>query len=319
MGVGVVKNIIRCLSTAILTGLLLITVGFIDLTPTQFSKYIFLMGPEDIVKSEKSLINGELNSDINTLTNPDLGIDKNTSTPEDTSISETPPLSFSPSEAQASESEDQFSEKPSKVAYLTFDDGPSREVTLPILDIANHYQIKVTFFVIGKQAEKHPEIVQRAFIEGHTIGNHSYSHQYSEVYRTADTLINEINICTNILGEIIGDNPKIFRPPGGSIPFLKEHHIDRLIEKGYIYYDWNVCPGDAAGSPKTPEMLINNTIKQAQGKDRIIILLHDSSRMTSTVKALPSIIEGLKEMGFIFEVITPATEPIQFKRKHNIE
>jgi len=95
---------------------------------------------------------------------------------------------------------------------------------------------------------------------------------------------------------------------------LKKEYIKRLRDEGYQYYDWNVCPGDAEGSYRSAQTLIANTLKQAKGKDRIIVLLHDAPGKRSTAEALPAIIEGLKEMGFTFAAISPDTEPIQFRR-----
>ncbi|NLK51848.1 MAG: polysaccharide deacetylase family protein [Syntrophomonadaceae bacterium] len=202
-----------------------------------------------------------------------------------------------------------------KTAYLTFDDGPSREITPLILNTAEKYGIKVTFFMLGRQVEKYPDIAKRAFEKGHAIGNHSYSHQYQQIYQNSESLMQEVNRCSDILYRVIGIRPQIFRAPGGSYPFLKSQHIERLTEAGFQYYDWNVSPGDATGSRKSASTLVHSVLTQAKNKDPIIVLMHDTKNKRSTAEALPLIIEGLQEMGYTFATITPETEPIQFTRK----
>ena len=80
-----------------------------------------------------------------------------------------------------------------KIAYLTFDDGPSRTVTPQILDILAKYDIKATFFVVGKYAEKNPDILRRIYEEGHVIGNHTYSHNYNYIYKNVSNFVRELD------------------------------------------------------------------------------------------------------------------------------
>lgn len=199
-----------------------------------------------------------------------------------------------------------------KVAYLTFDDGPSPEVTPIILDILKDHQVKATFFVVGVHAEKHPELLKQILAAGHGLGNHSYSHRIQDIYRNAEALLDDIFRCDRVLESISGQSPKIFRPPGGSRPYLKPALKASLKEAGFRYHDWNVCPGDSLKNRPTLDSLVNITLMQASNKDRIVILLHDSRTMQNTILALPRIIDGLKEIGFSFAVITEETEPIHF-------
>lgn len=226
-------------------------------------------------------------------------------------ITNTLPLSSSNTAMAAEEIPSSYPAEPQKIAYLTFDDGPSKQITPKVLDIAQEFNIKFTFFVIGVNVEKHPEIVQRTIKEGHAVGNHSYSHQYNRIYQNAESLLKDIKRCEDVLLRTTGIRPTIFRPPGGSVPFLKEEHIDCLANNHYQYFDWNVCPGDI--KENSPQKLIEKVITQAQGKNRIMVLLHDSPNMSHTIAALPVIIEKLTEMGFTFKTITADTEPIQFR------
>lgn len=203
--------------------------------------------------------------------------------------------------------------EPAKVAYLTFDDGPSAQITPRILEVAAQYDVPVTFFVLGSQATRYPELVQQSAQAGHAIGNHSYSHQYAQIYYSEKSLMQDISRANDVLVKVIGYKPTIFRAPGGST-LMSKRQIQRLQEEGYRHYDWNVSPGDASGTYKSAQSLINSTLNQARGKDRIIVLFHDSPSKKSTADALPAIIEGLKKMGFSFAAINPQTEPFQFRK-----
>lgn len=211
------------------------------------------------------------------------------------------------------EMENLASVEPAKVAYLTFDDGPSAQITPRILDIAAQYDVPVTFFVLGNQVARYPDLVQQSAQAGHAIGNHSYSHQYAKVYYSEKSLMKEINRANDVLVEVIGYEPTIFRAPGGST-LMSKRQAQRLREEGYRHYDWNVSPGDASGTYRSAQSLINSTLNQAKDKDRIIVLFHDSPYKKSTADALPAIIEGLKEMGFSFAAINSQTEPFQFRK-----
>ncbi|NPV89351.1 MAG: polysaccharide deacetylase [Firmicutes bacterium] len=199
-----------------------------------------------------------------------------------------------------------------KIAFLTFDDGPSEEVTPIILDVLREHKVKGTFFVVGFNAERHPEVLQRIAAEGHRIGNHSYSHRIKSIYRDSNVLLDEIQSCDNAIASATGLHPRIFRAPGGSRPFLKPALAAKVTEAGYQYFDWNVCPGDAVVNGLTADQMTRITLQQASTKSYIIVLLHDSYTMQQTAKALPRIIKGLQEQGFTFQVIEPDTAPIHF-------
>jgi peptidoglycan/xylan/chitin deacetylase (PgdA/CDA1 family) len=306
------KNILRCFLTALLSGLLVMTVGLFEPTTAQFLDVTSLMNlmelkPNQVSKLSESgdtafadLLPVQIVTEAAAYQNlDDYKESKNTG------------------QALASDYIDPVkSDSAKKIAHLTFDDGPSNTVTVKILDVLDEYQVKATFFVVGTWIEKYPEIVLRAFNEGHAIGNHSYSHRYKDVYRNADFFRGEVNQCGDILEEVIGHRPTIFRAPGGSNIRLMNNYIDQLSEMNYQYYDWNVSPGDAAVGQKSAQTLVNNVMQQALGKNNIIVLMHDSANMYNSLEALPKIIEGLKDMGYSFEVITSDTEPIQFYRKH---
>ena len=132
-----------------------------------------------------------------------------------------------------------------KIAYLTFDDGPTINATPKILDILKEENVKATFFVIGKYVEKHPEIVKRAFDEGHYIGNHGYDHNNSVLYKSNESFINEIKKTDIAIGNALGiDNycSHIFRFPNGFMSpnnkGKKKNALNLLKDLNYSYVDY---------------------------------------------------------------------------------
>ncbi|HHV71677.1 MAG TPA: polysaccharide deacetylase [Clostridia bacterium] len=200
------------------------------------------------------------------------------------------------------------------LAYLTFDDGPSPN-TLKILQILDDYGIKATFFVTGQAAEKYPQIVQRIAAAGHTLGNHSYSHNYKLIYGSPESFMEEIEKTDSLIFELIGKKTELVRFPGGSYPKADERYFRLLEEGGYYYFDWNVDSGDALKKKIRPQEIINNVMKQVKGKTKPVILMHDSGDKQSTVEALPQIIQNLKVQGFEFAPLSKEVTPVRFKVK----
>ena len=139
-----------------------------------------------------------------------------------------------------------------KIAYLTFDDGPTLKSTPKILDILSEENVKATFFVIGKHVKEYPELVKRAYDEGHYIANHSYTHNNDKLYTNADSFINEI-LSTDIeISKAIGIenyHSYIFRFPNGymapSYKSRKKEYAKLLPSIGYTYIDWNTLNKDS--------------------------------------------------------------------------
>lgn len=189
----------------------------------------------------------------------------------------------------------------SKVAYLTFDDGPSRSVTPTILDILRKENVKATFFVIGKSIEKCPDLLIREKEEGHAIGNHTYSHDYNYLYSNTNNFMEDLAKNDRLIKSIIGTyNDKLIRFPAGS--FGREVFVQAVVKEGYNYIDWNCLNGDAEGGRKTVDQLINKVKDTIKGQKALIILMHDAAYKESTAKALPVIIEYLKSQGYSFKI-----------------
>ena len=197
------------------------------------------------------------------------------------------------------------SQENQKIAYLTFDDGPSLNVTPAILDILKENNIKATFFVVGAQAEKYPELLLRIAEEGHLIGNHSYSHDYKYLYSNTNNFLSDINQTKNILHGILGDkfDPTLIRFPGGSFGKNKGNARNTAIEHGFRYVDWNVLNGDAEGVKIPAAKLLARTKETLRNQKSAVVLMHDHSAKETTAEALPEIIEYIKSQGYIFKTL----------------
>lgn len=191
-----------------------------------------------------------------------------------------------------------------KVAYLTFDDGPSVNNTPKILEILKTNNIKATFFVIGQSAEQNSELLKREASEGHIIGNHTYSHNMKYVYSDPKNFISDLDKGNNTIKSIIGNdyNLKLIRFPGGSFGPKLAPYREAATKAGYHYVDWNDLTGDAEHNNVPVDSLISE-LKKYTTQDHVVILMHDAPAKTTTVQALPQVIEYLKSKGYTFETL----------------
>lgn len=201
-----------------------------------------------------------------------------------------------------------------KYAYLTFDDGPS-ENTYQILDILDRYNVKATFFMVTKEDEASVQRCKAIADRGHALGMHSNTHVYSEIYATLDSFREDVQKIHDWLYQATGQDVRLYRFPGGSSNTVSNVDMSTLIDcvtsMGYIYYDWNVSSGDASSKPVSAEQMIENIKSQSEGYSRVMILMHDATVKTETVRALSGIIEALQNAGYQIVPITNNTRPIQ--------
>ncbi len=192
-----------------------------------------------------------------------------------------------------------------KVCYLTFDDGPTNTVTPAVLDVLKQYDVKATFFLLGRMIEKNPDIAKRTFEEGHLLANHSYSHVYQELYATGDSFLAEIEKVEGLIRDVTGEEPfKLMRFPGGgqnagAYATQKQQYKLLLQEKGYYFADWNALNGDAEAVGRLAPQLIER-LKATATQKNIVVLMHDAADKKATAESLPAIIEHLKEQGYVF-------------------
>ena len=194
-----------------------------------------------------------------------------------------------------------------KRAFLTFDDGPSQN-TNDILNILKDNNIKATFFVLGSQVEVFPETTNRIYNEGHYIANHGYSHKYSTIYQSPEQILNEYNQCNQIVANTIKVpeyNSHLFRFPGGFVggkyAQIKNDVLPLFQQNNILYVDWNSLTGDSEKANPTEDYLMDNLQKTTEGKNSLVILMHDSQAKRVTVDFLPKVIEYLTQQGYEFE------------------
>lgn len=194
-----------------------------------------------------------------------------------------------------------------KVAYLTFDDGPSSAVTPLILDLLKEENIKATFFVLGKSVINNPELVKREYQEGHYIANHGYTHNYSKIYNDAENVLNEYNKTEKCIQEAIGNSDyksHLFRFPGGyyggKYAKIKKEAAKILNENDISYIDWNCLSKDAEGA-NTKEKILDNIKTYSKDKGTLVVLMHDASTKILTYETLKDVIDYLRSEGYVFE------------------
>ena len=193
-----------------------------------------------------------------------------------------------------------------KVCYLTFDDGPTPEVTPRVLDVLRDKNVKATFFMLGKMIERNPDIAKRVYNEGHLLSNHTYSHDYNSLYATKDSFMAEVNNTQKLIDNITNNNSfKLIRFPGGSqnagkYGSVKQEYKHTLQENEYYFADWNALNGDAEANGRTPEQLLNR-IKETAKSNNIVVLMHDAATKGATADSLASTIDYLREQGYEFK------------------
>jgi|GEM_PF-5780824 len=187
-----------------------------------------------------------------------------------------------------------------KRAYLTFDDGPTPGITEDILDILDDYGVKATFFVVGRMAVNHPGLLRRIHSEGHTIGNHSYSHRYGYLYGGLTSFTRDLQRADALLTTELDYTPRLYRFPGGTgWPVSMGRYVDACAEAGYCHVEWNALTGDAEqGGGKSVDELMERLMDSCAGQEDVIVLMHDSPGKETTALALSPAIEYLRSEGY---------------------
>ena len=193
-----------------------------------------------------------------------------------------------------------------KTVYLTIDDGPS-EKTQAVLDILDRYGCKATFFVVGHNPDYY-HMIKEAYDRGHTIGLHTYSHDYAYVYSSTGAYFGDLAQIGQVVEEQIGYVPCFVRFPGGASNAISAKYcagimsnlVSSVPAQGYQYYDWNMSVGD--GSEHTTDEIVGYATEPTE-LENIMLLCHDSATKQTTVEALPRIIEHYQALGYTFEAI----------------
>jgi len=200
-----------------------------------------------------------------------------------------------------------------KTIYLTFDDGPTY-LTTRVLNILRDHDVRATFFVVYRNTAEARALYQRIVNEGHTLGLHSASHAYRNIYTSVESFLSDMAILSDMLEDVTGVKPEILRFPGGSINvfnrMIHQELSTEITRRGYVYFDWDVSAVDLSPNA-TSTTVRNNVLNGVDGKERAIVLMHDTGNH-ATVAALPGIIETLRESGYTFAPLDRTIRPVRF-------
>lgn len=206
-----------------------------------------------------------------------------------------------------------------RVAYLTFDDGPSN-LTIPLLDVLDQYQVKATFFVVGKTDEESLNAMKEIVKRGHTIAVHSYTHDYKKIYASVDAYLEDFEKIHTLIKDTTGVDTALYRFAGGSINSYNKQTAKAIIaemnRRGYVYFDWNVDSGDATRN-NTESQIYNHAVNDSKRFSRPVILCHNTDAKKATLNQIPKIIEALQKSGYRFDVLKPETKPVAFRIPEN--
>ena len=200
--------------------------------------------------------------------------------------------------------------------YLTFNCVPG-DNTKAILDVLAQHNVKATFFVVGSEDEATAEIYQRIVNEGHTIGMHSYSNRYSSIYSSKDAFKKDYQKLSDYIFELTGVKTKYYRFPGGSGNEISDINMAQFVhilnQEQITYFDWNVSAGDAANGYTTQDVL-DNVLGGVSKYKTSVVLLHDGENKSTTVQALGTLIQSLKNQGAVVLPIDEDTKVIQYMK-----
>lgn len=200
-----------------------------------------------------------------------------------------------------------------KVIYLTFDDGPSPN-TSKILSILEDENVKATFFVIGNQVDIYKDTIKKLQESGMCILPHTNTHNYRQIYKTADDYFSDLDSCKNKIMNITSKEPVNFvRFPGGVNNELLRDDIlseirERFLDDRYYFIEWNVYGFDAEAIPRNSQVIYESTVNQLLNNSKAIVLLHDGYGNKNTVDSLRGIINKAKDFGYKFKTLEDITE-----------
>ncbi|MBR2968912.1 MAG: polysaccharide deacetylase [Clostridia bacterium] len=188
--------------------------------------------------------------------------------------------------------------------FLTFDDGPSL-VTVKALNVLKDHGVKATFFVCGKNVKDWPEVTMRIIREGHTIGVHSNTHNYKQIYASPQALEDDIKACICEIKAISSSfTPYVYRFPGGSFGLPDEFkNVPKSLKLKAV--DWNASCRDCELTAPSADDLVFCAKQTSAQKNSVILLMHDAPTKSATASALPEIIQHFKDKGFVFKTFQP--------------
>lgn len=206
-------------------------------------------------------------------------------------------------------------QKGDKVVYLTFDDGPSA-LTPEVLKVLADNDIKATFFVVGRSDAKSKAIMKDIVDQGHTIGMHTYTHEYHQIYASPSAFLEDMARLRSLIVDATGTEPALIRFAGGSVNSynkpIARTLANEMTRRGYTYHDWNVNPGDAERGA-TRSTIYQRAVSQSKQFEKAVVLFHDAGNKHDTLAELPKVIQELKRSGYRFDKLDASVNPMTFK------
>ena len=198
------------------------------------------------------------------------------------------------------------SPKQEKVIYITYDDGPSAEVTPDVLRVLKKYHATATFFVVGQQVKEYPELLEAEAAEGHTIAVHTYTHDYNKIYRSSDAYIKDFTRTAKLIKKLTGKTPLYWRfPGGGNNDFMSSETrsaiLKELHKQGYMEMDWDAYTEDAVGVDYSVKSMSDNGIRSLKNSRVPVILIHDLSEKSHAAEVTENILKYFSKSGYSFE------------------
>ncbi|MCR4605449.1 MAG: polysaccharide deacetylase [Eubacterium sp.] len=231
---------------------------------------------------------------------------------EEKSSTEKPTVTAKPTDAPEQTADE--SEGNGKKVYLTFEDSPSTQ-TKKILKILKNNDVKATFFVNGKSDDYSVKMYKQIVDDGHTLGMHSYSHVFDEIYASKKAFEADLEKLSDYLYETTGVRSKFYRFPGGSgvqgTKAKMKDLIEVLDDHDVTYLDWNVLSPDIKDASVPRKKMIKQIEKEIGKYDTSVVAFYDSKTQPMTIEALPSIIKYLKENGYEILPVDENTAPIR--------
>ncbi|MGG0656948.1 polysaccharide deacetylase family protein [Rummeliibacillus pycnus] len=195
-----------------------------------------------------------------------------------------------------------------KIVALTFDDGPHPTYTAEILDLLSKYDAKATFFILGKNAEKSPQVVLRMYEEGHELANHTYTHPLKG---SVSQILKEIKKTNETIYSITGFTPTLFRPVEGR---YTDGLVNEVVKEGYKVVMWSWHQDTRDWDDPGVNKIVNTVLKGTKPGD--VILFHDGgSDRKQTVKALEKILPELQKKGYKFVTISELLKEQEMVKK----
>lgn len=208
-----------------------------------------------------------------------------------------------------------------KIAFLTFDDGPSRNTPL-LLSALKAAKVPATFFVIGTNCKTYPQAVKQIAAEGHAVGIHSWTHKYSYIYANTTNFMQDFNELRDYLTQQLGYAPDICRFPGGtnntvSLLYSKAHIMKQIVGEVETMnirpVDWNSSVGDAEKKVPSSGQMVRRVMSQIGDVHQPVVLMHDVGNRKNTINAIPGIVKELKARGYSFATLSAKTQAVMFQ------